>query len=321
MNFMGFPLFTYHYSLYTVLMISKYTYKKMTWVDIESPTREEVRTICEEYDLPELVGDELLEPTYRSKVDQYDKVIYLILHFPTMDPKAESFEQEVDFVIGKDFIITTRYEKIDPLNEFSKLFNPGSSLDRGAMGSHAGYLFYFMTREIYHHISASLEPFTMKFTEIEKNVFAGNGEKMVLEISNVHRALLDVRQSIRFHSDILQSFEEASIRFFGEEFQFYANSIIAEYNKVDHILDGHHEIIHELRETNDSLITTKTNETIKTLTILSFIILPLSLIAGIFGMNAKMPIVDMPNGFWMILFLMGIAACIMFLFFKHKKWF
>jgi len=121
-------------------MISKYTYKKLTWVDLESPTKEEVITLKDEYKLPDLVADELYEPTTRSKIDKYDNVIYLILHFPVLDGKGQT-EREIDFAIGKNFIITTHYETIDPIHEFSKIFEVNSILDKTNMGDHAGFFF------------------------------------------------------------------------------------------------------------------------------------------------------------------------------------
>jgi magnesium transporter len=81
------------------------------------------------------------------------------------------------------------------------------------------------------------------------------------------------------------SFQSAAKVFFGNDFSHDLTRMFGEYNKVQHLLDGHKELLEDLRETNNSLLETKTNKTVKKLTALSFIMLPLSLIAGIFGMN------------------------------------
>ena len=84
-------------------MISRYTYHGLTWVDLESPTREEILHISEEFLLPQLVGEEMFSSTLQSKVDLYDKFIYLILHFPVIDKNSnQRNEQEIDFIISKD---------------------------------------------------------------------------------------------------------------------------------------------------------------------------------------------------------------------------
>ena len=65
-------------------MISRYKYRDLVWVDIESPNNEEVRQIMEEFDIHPIVADELLGPSMRPKVDHYENFIYLILHFPAI---------------------------------------------------------------------------------------------------------------------------------------------------------------------------------------------------------------------------------------------
>jgi Mg2+ and Co2+ transporter CorA len=85
-------------------MVSKYKYKSLTWIDLESPTRDEVAHLMEEYHLPELVGEELLDKTLRAKVDLYPHFIYMILHFPLIGRSRDGarYEQEIDFSDGDD---------------------------------------------------------------------------------------------------------------------------------------------------------------------------------------------------------------------------
>ena len=81
------------------------------------------------------------------------------------------------------------------------------------------------------------------------------------------------------------------------------------------------EVLHELRETNNSLLTTKQGEIVKNLTIVSFITFPLALVAAIFGMNIpSTPIVHRPDGFWIVMLIMAAAALSMFAYFKRKRW-
>src|SRR3989338_10005026 len=121
-------------------MISRYTYKDLVWIDLESPTQEEVRGVMEEFDIHPLVANELLVSTLRPKVDLYSNFIYLILHFPTISHKHRGkTEQEIDFIVGKKFLITTNYDLVDSLHEFSKVFEVHSILERSNIGDHAGY--------------------------------------------------------------------------------------------------------------------------------------------------------------------------------------
>ncbi len=304
-------------------MISKYTYKTLTWIDLYSPTKEEVRALAEEYHIPELVKDEILTPTLRSKVDAYDNLLFLILHFPIL-PLArpgQSIEQEIDFVMGKDFIITTHYEPIPPLEEFAKMFDTGSALDKRNLSAHAGFLFYFIIKELYHHSMNELDKVNESLHEVEKKIFEGQESQMVEKMSHINHILIDYKQALRFHKEVLLSFEGAASSFFGAHFDYYLRSILGEYNKIESMLDGHREILKDLRETNDTLLTTKTNDTIKKLTIMTFIILPLTLIASVFGMNMNFVFIKDMSDFHIVVASMMLIALAMYVYFRGKKWF
>lgn len=300
-------------------MISTYTYKKLTWIDLESPTKEEILSLKETYNLPPLVAEELFSPTTRSKVDRYDDLLYLILHFPVAGGTGR-MQKEIDFAIGKDFIITTHYEAVNPLREFSKVFETDSVGGKENMAAHAGFLFFYIMRELYRNVMSELDDVNDSLGSIEDQIFDGKERKMVEVISDTNRMIVDFKQALRFHGEVLKSFESAGMDFFGEEFSFYLRGIIGEYNKIQNTLDGHKEILRDLRETNDSLLSNKTNEAMRTLTVLSFVILPLTLIAGIFGMNASFMFIGNLGDFFVIIGGMAVVGLLMLFFFRKKKW-
>ena len=304
-------------------MISRYTYKDLVWVDVQSPTQEEVRSLMEEFNIHPLVADELLGPTLRPKVDLYHNFIYLILHFPTISHKHNGGEdQEIDFIIGKKFIITAHYDLVDQLHEFSKVFEVNSILDKSNIGEHAGFILFYILKDLYKMLDVELEHINADFNEIQAEIFSGKERDMVNSISHLNRDLLNFKQTIRPHKEVLESFEGAGKKFFGEEFSYYLRTITGEFYKVSSILDGHRETLLDLRDTNDSLLTTKTNDIMKMLTVMSFIMLPLSFIASIFAMNTTdTPIVGLPNGWYMLVGGMSFAGFSLVSFFKYRKWF
>jgi len=283
-------------------MINVYTHKNLKWIDLESPTRDEVRTVMDEYGFHPLIGDELLNPSLKQKVDIYSDFIYLILHFPAVKHthrKDGTTNQEIDFVIGREVIITTHYDTVDPLHEFSKVFEVNSILDRSHFGDHAGYIFYHMMKGIYRSGLHELESLEDSLKDIENKVFAGREKEMVSVLSGVSRNLLNFKNTLALHRDILESFEVAGRVFFDADFAHYLQAITSEYYKVEKAIKNDVESLQELRETNNSLLSTKQNEIMKTLTIMAFITFPLTLVSSIFGMNTRiLPIVGKPNDFW-----------------------
>jgi magnesium transporter len=302
-------------------MISKYNYKGLTWVDLESPTEEELVHIMEEYSVPVLVGEEMHTKSIHSKVDLYPNFIYLILHFPQLSHRGgRGIEKEIDFIVGSDFIITTHYEFIDSLHEFSKTFEVDAILEKRMDVDHAGFLFFHLIKTLYTHSRYQLNDINVLLRDTEKKIFEGGEARIVVEISNINRTLLDFKQALRFHKEVLNSFEIAAKQFFGEKFGFYLSSIISEYNKTQAILDSHKEILDDLRDTNDSLLANKTNETIKILTVITFLISPVTLISSIFMMNTDFVLIKTPFDFYMILTAMLATSVITFVYFRIKKW-
>ena len=304
-------------------MVQTFTHKDLTWVDIESPTQDEVRDLMRTYNLDPLVADELLLPTLKPRVDVYDTYIYLILHFPAFRHTHNgSTDQEVDFIIGKNFIITTRYDTVDPLHKFSKVFEVNSVLDKSDIGDHAGYLFFYMIRKLYKALEHELEYINDALELIEEEIFEeGNSKGMVFALSNVGRDLLNLKQALNPHREILESFDEAARGFFGDSYRYHSRSVFGEYYRIRNQIDIHASTLAELRQTNDSLLYSRQNEVMKILTIMAFTTFPLTLISSIFGMNATtLPLVGTKGDFWMIIGIMVTLTLVFFIFFKRNKW-
>lgn len=304
-------------------MIKEYKYRDLIWVDLESPSQEEIRHTIEEFHIHPLIAHELSTPSLRPKVDLYQDFIYLILHFPEITPghEAGSKSKEVDFIIGRNFIVTTRFDAIDPLHQFSKIFEVNSILDKSNFGDHAGFIFYYMICKMYESLGHELDALEGAIISAEERIFRGEEREMVIKLSRLSRTILDFKRAIGLHREVLESFEIAGRKFFGPEFDYHMRGILGEYLKVDSSVRNSVESILELRETNDSLLNTKQNEIMKTLTIMAFIFLPLSFIAALYSMETDyLPLAGQPNDFWIITGLMFAITIGILAFFKRKGW-
>ncbi|MCR4281089.1 MAG: CorA family divalent cation transporter [Candidatus Kaiserbacteria bacterium] len=302
-------------------MRSEYKHNGMTWVDLESPTRQEIADIVEQFNVHAIVAEELLLPSRKPRVEMYPKYMFVILHFPALRHSHKTIEQEVDFVVGHDFMISVHYDTVDPLHKFSKVFEVSSVLDKGEIDNRAGYLFFLVLKKLYKAVEHEVDYVRQHLRDIEGYTFAGKEVRMVSEISQCARDLLNLRQTIEPHRDILHTLETEAFKFFGDDFLPYMRSLSNEYYKVHNHVMRNTESLHELRETNNSLLTTKQNEAMRMLTIMALFTFPLALIAAILGMDAKYnPILGQANDFWIILGIIISFALFMFWYFKHKKW-
>jgi len=302
-------------------MQSRYEHGGLVWVDLESPTRDEIRAISEEFQIEPLVAEELLLPVTKPRAEFHKGYAYVVMHFPALHHSHKTHEQEIDFIVGSKFIITARYDTVDPLHKFSKVLEVNSVLEESNIGDHAGFIFFFMLKKLYRSIEHEVEYVRHDLHVIEEHIFSGHEIRMVEAISRSARDLLNLRQTIEPHREILHTLEDEGPAFFGNAFVPYLHAISNEYYRVHNHVMRHTEFLHELRETNNSLLTTKQNETMKRFTVLAFTIFPLTLVAALFSMDTKStPIVGLPGDWWIIVGAMAIVTVCMFIYFKRKEW-
>lgn len=308
-------------SRYDSLMLARYLHNGLTWIDLESPTREEVREVMEEFHLNHFVAEELLLPTNKPRVEFHTDYIYFILHFPALRHTHKTVEQEIDFVVGKDFLITTRYDTIDPLHKFSKVFEVDSILSQNSSDDHMGFLFFSMLRRLYKAVDHEIDFIHADMSTIENHIFTGHERGMVQAISRSARDLLNLRQTIEPHRDVLKEFHISAVKLFGESFSPYVRSIENDYYRLNNHITRHTDSLHELRETNNSLLSTKENETMRILTVMALVTFPLSLFVAIVDMDSPHnPFKKLPYDFWIVVGLVFITGISMFMYFRHKKW-
>ena len=303
-------------------MLSRHSYGNLTWIDLEAPTQREVHDAAQEFGLSHLVAEELLFPSTKPRVEFHDTHLYVILHFPTLrHVQGKPLEQEVDFVIGHKFIITTHYDIVDPLHKFSKVFEVNTILEKSNLGEHAGFLFFYMLKKLYRGIEHEIDHVQKDLLHIEENIFEGHEVGMVKAISRAARDLLNMRQTIEPHREVLRTLESEGGHFFGDSFLPYLRALANEYYRVHNHVMRHTDSLHELRETNNSLLSTKENETMRVLTIMALLTFPLSLMVAILQIDTvHNPIRGLPGDFWIILGAVIVVGSCMVTYFKYKKW-
>jgi magnesium transporter len=189
------------------------------------------------------------------------------------------------------------------------------------VASPAEFIFFKILRELYDAISHELTAIDTWTNEIESKVFKGKEKEMVRSLSDAGRVLIDFKRTLQQHQEILNSLVEFGKRTNNENLIRGGKEILIDYGKIMHIIDSQHEIVQELRETNNALLNTEQSEIGKVLTILAFIAVPLSLVISLFQIDFKSrPIVGMENDFWIVIGIVAILGALMFAFFRYEKW-
>jgi magnesium transporter len=303
-------------------MIKKNTNKSITWVDVVNPTTEDMRSLMEEFNLVPSVARELQLPTYKQKISFFDDYLYMVMHFPAFRHSHKGGEdQEIDFIVGKKFIITTRYEHIDALEKFSKDFEVNNILDKGIMEDNAGYVLYYIIKELYKSMSDEIDSIKDSLKFIESKIFKGEEKEMVTEISKTNHKLININRTTLSHKEVLESLEKSGEKIFGTGFKENFSKILDEYYRIESSLKSDIELLSGIRGTNDSLLSSKQNGTMKILTIITFLALPFSIITGFFQMNTTSTPLVGANYDWQIVVVTEVTVVVLlFIFVKIKKW-
>ncbi|HRZ30571.1 MAG TPA: CorA family divalent cation transporter, partial [Candidatus Paceibacterota bacterium] len=172
----------------------------------------------------------------------------------------------------------------------------------------------------YDPIEIELDGINNKLKKIETKIFGGQEAEMVRALSEANQQLLDIKWSLKFHHDVLNSLANVTKDFYGTKFEHYMRAIISEYEHVAELVRSNREVFIELHNTNESLITIKNGITMRVLTTLAFIFLPVTLIAFIFSMSGSAPIVETYLGWHGIILLQIIVALSATGIAKYKKW-
>lgn len=304
-------------------MINRFSHQGIQWIDLESPTPEEVDEIAQELNLAPILVQDLLSPTLKTRVDMYPKVAYAVLHFPSLrHTRGMSAMQEVDFVIGEKFILTSHYDAVPAVYDFARAFEAETLLKHSNNPNFkSGHILLELAERLYQSVENELDSLEDTVGAIEQQIFSGHEREMVVAISAASRELLHMKRTLANHVDVLSALEQMSIVTFGETYGIYLRGVKLFHERVYERALALTDTIHELRSTNTELLSTRQNEIMKNLTMMTFMTAPMAILVGLFGMNTLVPLADNPDGFWFILGGVALLAASFVVYFKAKKWF
>lgn len=295
---------------------------KITWIDIVNPKQSDIDYLAKHFKFHPLILSELIPASSRSKVEIYDGYLFIVYYLPVYNAECQTSQPtEIDFLITKDTVITVRYARIEPIDQLFARMQKDLSSQKQFMAKTTGHLLYEILEGGLNFSLRQLTHITEKILKAEELIFKGKEKEMIKEISVIKRDILDQRQITRPQKSILESLLSKGTKFFGKDIEIYFNDLLGDYEKIWDALDNLKETAEALEETNNTLFESKTNNTVKVLTVTTFIVLPLTLITSIFGLHLDyMPFANHPLGFWIILVIMLGISFIFFLIAKFKKW-
>ncbi len=305
--------------------ITKASSKKITWIDINHPSRKDLAFLTSKFK----VEKEHLEASLPSQHAQRPNVIlansytFLAVLFPIYNHDTRSIEPaEVDVFITSDHLITIHDQRIKMLNRFYSSISAGEGQAAIDLAKKPSFLFYELLDYLYHDLFPKLDNMHRDIKRIQGRIFSGDQKELIREILIVKSNILSFKRIMQAHRSMIKKMLKIEHRVLGntKELQFHFNELLEHVKDVWSILDTYMESIESLENTSNAIIDQRMNRIVTTLTIVTVLLFPFSLLGGIFGMNAlNMPIIGEPYDFWILLGIMAGLSFAMFIFFKKKR--
>lgn len=299
------------------------------WIHMVSPSNAEIEEIGEEYSLHEIVLEDLMELNTQDKIDVYDDHISIVLHFPKMDTNRVKYVlNEFNIVLGKDYLITvTRFAT----NNITRLINQFKhevqeyKADQEHYKITPYYMLYLIIDTMYDKMNKLLTNVSKDLLSMEDRVFAKTLDNQI--ISNLlfkKRNISFIKHNFSTQKEVLEELVEALPSFYEDKLEVYFDDLISRWSKIQSNISDIQENVDSLAETYNSLMNIRINDALLTLTMFTIIIWVLTLIAGIYGMNVRIPLEDHPQYFWMIIWWLIVLSVIIYVLMKYiflsKSW-
>jgi len=290
------------------------------WVDLESPTDEELQRLGQIVGLDEEALDDCLHGEQQPRVDEFDDYIFLVLYgLHGLKEQDDLDPHKLAAFCGGRFLITVGRHPILSVRQVRARCgrHPENLLAQGV----DIVLFEIIDTMVDHYIRV-IDRYEDRLEALEERSFETDVDEEVLEeAAEVRRDVLELRRLAVAQRHLLQPVARGEYDFVSETLSQQFSHVSDHLSQVIDTVDSLRETVVSIRDNYHSGLTRRTNEIMKVLTLYAGIMLPLTLIAGIYGMNVPLwPAPNHPLSFWGVLGAMTFVAGLMLLYFRRRKW-
>jgi magnesium transporter len=297
----------------------------LRWVKIGSPGTLERAWLEENFEFHALDFEDVLSRNQRPKIDVYDDYLFIVLHFPVFDPAVGRLGTgELDLFVGPGYLVTIPNQPLQPVDYLFERCRAKEELREQLFARGSGYLLYRLVDDSFDYCFPMLRKIGNKLDALEDDIFVeGRSEEVVRDISNVKQEIINFRKVIRPQRPVLRDLEKVKQRYLATselDLEIYFDDIVDAHERIWDMLENYKEVIEALAETNESVISHRVNDILRVLTSISVIVLPLTLLASIWGMNVAVPGRGGMTAFWIVVGAMVALLVGMVAYFRSRDW-
>ncbi len=301
-------------------ILQKCDRQSINWINIDGLSDTSIiKKVGEHFNLHYLLLDDIMNTDHRPKVDEYDDHLFLTMKMLYRMEGDEIDYEHISFVLGKDFLLSFQEKEGDIFNNLRERIKNDTGIFRKRG---ADYLLYRLVDTIVDSYYTILENVGYKVEALEENISTNPTIEDFRQIQELKKEFIYLRK-------VVYPLREALNKILKNEYGFIEKNTLKYYSDVyDHVihlidsLDTYKDLTSTLMDLYMNTINYKMNEVMKLLTIITTIFIPLSFVAGIYGMNFEnMPELTWHYGYYEVLGIMGIIFIGMIFYFRFKKWF
>ncbi len=295
----------------------------VTWVNVDGlGDAELIRAVGEAFDIHPLALEDVVNVTQRPKVEEYDNFEFIVARMASVVKVLET--EQVSIFLGKGFVVTFQERVGDCFDPVRERIRTGRGRVRGAG---ADYLAYALLDAVVDNYFPVLEQYGERLEALEERILVRSDTATVAEIHDVKRELIRLRRAVWPLREAVNTLTREAMPLITDETRVYLRDCYDHAVQILDIVESDREMTAGLTDLYQSTVSNRMNEVMKVLTIIATIFIPLTFIAGIYGMNFdpeasrwSMPELGWPFGYVACLGVMAVCAVSLVVFFKRKGW-
>lgn len=291
-----------------------------TWINIDGLHEvDTIRRVGEVFNLNPLVLEDILNTEQRPKFENHGDFYFIVTKMVSYHEDKDNHDVEhLCIVLGRNFVLTFQEIEGDVLDPVRKRLEMETSRIRNRPGD---YLTYVILDTIVDNYLPSVERSRERIEELEERLINAEELNITDELQCSTRELIELRRIVWPMREVISTMRQFETNLIREDTDPFLRDIQDHLNHFADILESNHDLLGGLRDMHATNINNKMNEVMKMLTIIATIFIPLTFLAGVYGMNFHfMPELNWPWAYPVVLVLMLAVAIGMFIYFKRKKW-
>lgn len=292
----------------------------ITWINVNGlGNSNDIITLGNHFDLHPLIQEDIVTTNQRPKIDEYDDYLFIVFKMLHYDEDGQLTNEHVSMVMGNDYLVTFQESEGDVFADLRDRLEHGKGRIRGA-GS--DYLMFAILDAVVDNYFGVIEFLSNKVELLEDKLFDDQeDDNITQEIQELKREILRIRRAVLPLREVINRLEKIETPLIEDRTNKYIRDLYDHIIQVNESVEIYREMIWSLMDMYMTTLSNKMNEVMKVLTIMASIFIPLTFLAGIYGMNFdNMPELHFKYSYFYLLGVMVLVIIGMVYYFKRKKW-